>query len=300
MSTVTPRRDSGFTLIELLVVIAIIAVLIALLLPAVQAAREAARRVQCVNNLVQVGVALQNYESAHEMLPAGVVNPTGPIVDAPKGYHFSWMVQILPYIEQGNAFKRINFNAGVYDPANSTVRAHMISVFLCPSNPNFRGTSSAGGNNFAACHNDVEAPIDSKNKGTFFLNSHVRYEDITDGSSFTIFVGEKAHGGDLGWMSGTRATLRNTGSGVNFTRGAVTGGLAADDDGDAGRGGKAGAGADMDPDLYVGGFSSRHPGGANFLFGDGSVRFLKNSINPRILRRLAARADGDMISADQF
>src|SRR4051794_27503285 len=181
-----PRWRRAFTLIELLVVIAIIAVLIALLLPAVQAAREAARRVQCVNNLVQIGVALQNYESAHEMLPAGVINPTGPIVEAPKGYHMSWMVQILPYIEQGNAFKKINFNAGVYDPRNATVRAHQISIFLCPSNPGVRGSDGAGGNNFAACHNDTEAPIDAKNNGTFFLNSHVRYEDITDGSSFTI------------------------------------------------------------------------------------------------------------------
>ena len=89
--------SSGFTLIELLVVIAIIAVLIALLLPAVQAAREAARRAQCVNNLMQLGIAMQNYESSHEMLPPGVVNLTGPILDQPKGYHFGWLVQILPY-----------------------------------------------------------------------------------------------------------------------------------------------------------------------------------------------------------
>src|SRR3954451_14542119 len=94
------RSLPGFTLIELLVVIAIISVLIALLLPAVQAAREAARRVQCVNNLMQLGIALHNYESSYEMLPPGSVNPTGPIVNLPRGYHVSWMVQLLPFIEQ--------------------------------------------------------------------------------------------------------------------------------------------------------------------------------------------------------
>src|SRR4051812_26811224 len=93
-------RRGGFTLIELLVVIAIISVLIALLLPAIQAAREAARRVQCVNNLMQLGIALHNYESSYESLPPGVVNDTGPISNIPKGYHASWMLQLLPFLEQ--------------------------------------------------------------------------------------------------------------------------------------------------------------------------------------------------------
>src|SRR5213083_896811 len=97
-------RHRGFTLIELLVVIAIIAVLIALLLPAVQQAREAARRTQCKNNLMQLGLALHNYEMAYELLPPGSINPTGPIRNESKGYHMGWMVQILPYIDQGNVF----------------------------------------------------------------------------------------------------------------------------------------------------------------------------------------------------
>ena len=89
-------------------VIAIIAVLIALLLPAVQSAREAARRAQCCNNLMQIGLALQNYESAHEVLPPGVVNLTGPVLDQPKGYGFGWMTQILPYIEMRNVYNHFN------------------------------------------------------------------------------------------------------------------------------------------------------------------------------------------------
>jgi prepilin-type N-terminal cleavage/methylation domain-containing protein/prepilin-type processing-associated H-X9-DG protein len=302
MTIGTPRRRAGFTLIELLVVIAIIAVLIALLLPAVQSAREAARRAQCLNNLVQIGVAIQNYESAHEMLPPGVIDTAGPITNAARGYHYSWMVQILPYLEQSNTYKKINFKGGVYDPANVTVRAHSIAIFMCPSD-GFGGAAGAGNNNYAGCHNDVEAPIDVKNNGVFFLNSHVRMDDVTDGSSFTIFVGEKVRSGnDLGWMSGTNATLRNTGTRLN-NGSAATGRFAlpvGDEDDDEDQAKAAGPRGEADAALFVGGYNSRHAGGANFAFGDGSVRFIKTSISPKIFRRLGNRADGELISADQY
>src|SRR6516165_6794413 len=101
-------RARAFTLIELLVVIAIIAVLISLLLPAVQSAREAARRAQCCNNLMQVGIAVQSYESSHEILPPGVVNETSPVLDVPKGYGFGWMTQVLPYLEMKNVYNHFN------------------------------------------------------------------------------------------------------------------------------------------------------------------------------------------------
>ncbi len=99
---VVGRALRGFTLIELLVVIAIIAVLISMLLPAVQQAREAARRTQCKNNLMQIGLALHNYEMAFEILPPGCVNETGPIRNVEEGYHMSWIVQILPMLDQSN------------------------------------------------------------------------------------------------------------------------------------------------------------------------------------------------------
>jgi prepilin-type N-terminal cleavage/methylation domain-containing protein/prepilin-type processing-associated H-X9-DG protein len=273
------RPRTGFTLIELLVVIAIIAVLIALLLPAVQSAREAARRAQCVNNLMQISLALKNYEAAHEMLPPGVVNPTGPIKNTPQGYHVSWIVQILPYIEQRNIFSNVDFSAGMYQPNNVTVRAVRLNSFLCPSDAMAGGTSAdVGQSSYAGCHNDVEAPIAADNTGVFFLNSQVRYEDIPDGSSNTIFLGEKRlRGGELGWISGTRSTLRNTGTPVN---GAVLPTL-----------------KNNDP---VGGFSSAHPGGANHAFGDGSVRFLRSVISPAVYRHLGNRADGQIVSGDQF
>src|SRR5262249_29690801 len=161
-----------------------IAVLIALLLPAVQAAREAARRAQCVNNLMQLSIAVQNYESSNEVLPPGVVNDTDPVLSVPKGYHFGWMARILPYIERKTIYGKLNFSVGVYDGANETARQNAISTFLCPSDPGSRG----GGSSYAACHHHVEAPIAANNMGSFFLNSHIRYEDISDGSSSTIFL----------------------------------------------------------------------------------------------------------------
>jgi len=313
----TVVRSRGFTLIELLVVIAIIAVLIALLLPAVQAAREAGRRCQCINNLMQIGIAAKSYENSFESLPSGVVNPTGPIVDAPSGYHFNWISQLLPYLDARPVYRKFDFNTGVYAPQNGTARSIMLNVLMCPSGSlPFRmapigPNPSIGGNpaltSYAACYNDIEAPIDLKNTGVFFLNSRVRYEDIDDGSSNTIFFGEKlAEDTELGWASGTRSTLRNMGWMVNrkFKTTRLPSGAATTEVDDSigpmttvGVGGQAGE-APKTP--LVGGFSSRHPGGANFGFGDGSVRFIKSTASAKILQLLGNRADGELLSADQF
>jgi prepilin-type N-terminal cleavage/methylation domain-containing protein/prepilin-type processing-associated H-X9-DG protein len=294
---------AGFTLIELLVVIAIISVLIALLLPAVQAAREAARRAQCLNNMMQLSIAVQNYESSHEMLPPGVVNLTGPILDQPKGYHFGWMVQVLPYCELKNIYNHFNFKMGVYETQNFSTRTTLVRAFLCPSDPGAnRGPTGVAMNNYAGSHNAAEAPIAANNNGVLFLNSAIRYEDITDGSAQTIFMGEKLNDGlGEGWASGTRATLRNSGSGINRqTVPSLAGVLAADDDEAAVGGPKGGGAAAGDVLTFVGGYTSRHPGGANFAFGDGSIRFLKNTIGAGTFRLLANRADGEIISSDKF
>ncbi len=321
------RRPSftrpGFTLIELLVVIAIIAILIALLLPAVQQAREAARRTQCRNNLMQLGLALHNYEMAHETLPPGVSNPTGPILSKPDGYHMGWMTQILPYLEQQNAYKKIDFSRSVYAPENATVRAHIVPVVLCPSSPLASHVSMAMDgtqyaiNTYAGVHNDVEAPIDVNQNGVLFLNSAVKYEDVSDGSSNTIYVGEyrveqnQALGYNLGWMSGTRGTLRN--AVVIYRKPAATNGTSPNpagapntptpvfQDGDITTHG-AWEAIPVDPETklpsseYVGGFGSYHSGGAQFLLGDGSVRFISQNISVPVFRNLTNRKDGELIS----
>jgi len=287
------RNRRGFTLVELLVVIAIIGILIALLLPAVQAAREAARRSSCCNNLVQLGIAVHHYEAAHEMLPPGVVNAKGPIRNEPVGYHMSWLVQILPYIEDGNTYRHVNFSVGVYDPKNEAVRKVSRSYMVCPSDArgyrgNGGGSDKVGLSSYAGCHNGVEAPIDTTNQGVLFLNSHITTRDITDGSSFTLLAGEKRLAdADLGWMSGTRSTLRNTGTLINAT---LEPGLERLGYRDL---------PDQKPQtenpLYVGGFGSWHPGGANFVLVDGSVRFFSETIEQSIYEALGNRADGKLI-----
>ncbi|NOX53397.1 MAG: DUF1559 domain-containing protein [Planctomycetes bacterium] len=275
--------QAGFTLIELLVVIAIISLLVALLLPAVQQGREAARWTRCRNNLKQLGLALLNYEMVHGALPPGVVNPDGPIRSVPEGYHVSWTVQILPQLDLTPMFHRWDFARGVYDPANRPLARTQISVFLCPSDSASEAARPGAivSTNYAAVHNDAETPIDEDNNGVFFLNSVLSLRDIRDGATNTLLLGEKVIGPrELGWFSGTRSTLRNAGVPINYE----TEKLSSDQ----------WAQALADP-LYVGGFSSRHAGGASFCLGDGSVRFLNESITPEVLMRLANRDDGEIV-----
>jgi prepilin-type N-terminal cleavage/methylation domain-containing protein len=306
-STQTPRTRlrRGFTLIELLVVIAIIAVLIALLLPAVQQAREAARRTACQNNIVQLNIAIHNYEMAYRVLPPGSVNLEGPIkTEWAGGYHMSWAVQLLPYYDERNAFLKVDFTRSVYDEANTEVRRHEMPIFLCPSDPNSGSNNDLPGSNYVGIHHHTESPIALDNTGVLFLNSSVRYDQIIDGSSNTLFLGEKRlsnsegqNVSDLGWMSGTASMLRNPGMGINgdeIERRIVIPPVFDED-------------LDIEPDpdaevivdppeilLSVGGFGSSHTGGAHFAVGDGSVRFISENIDVTLLQHLCDRADREL------
>jgi prepilin-type N-terminal cleavage/methylation domain-containing protein len=210
------RREShqAFTLVELLVVIAIIGILVGLLLPAVQAAREAARRMQCSNNMLQLGVALHNYEMAHRRLPPGTVDTKGPIVHLPVGYHHGWIVQVLPMLDERVAYDLVDKKQSIYARANVPVRAYSIATLSCPSD-----FSQGPYSNYAGIHDSREVPIDVTNNGVLFLNSNIRFDDVIDGVTHTWFLGEKlVDASELGWSSGTRASLRNTGSGINLLK----------------------------------------------------------------------------------
>jgi prepilin-type N-terminal cleavage/methylation domain-containing protein/prepilin-type processing-associated H-X9-DG protein len=282
-----PRRTRhGFTLVELLVVIAIIGVLVALLLPAVQAAREAARRVSCLNNVAQLGLSLHNYEFHFEALPPGVTNPDGPIRNEPQGTHVSWIVKVLPYLEQNAMYRKFDQAAGAYADANAELRAIPISVLQCPSSamPNVNEAGTIAPSGYAGCHHDTEAPIDKDNHGLLYLNSKVRYSQIYDGSSMTILISEALTGpNSLGWVSGTRATLRNT-SAIERPQPYVPPATNPTPN-EQERSGS----------LFVGGFGSYHPGGVNVGFADGSSRFLSYSVDPAVLRLLGHRADGEIV-----
>lgn len=296
----------GFTLIELLIVVAIISILIALLLPAVQQATEAARRTQCKNNLAQLGVAMHNYHSNFQMLPPGCVNPTGPISNAGDGYHMSWIAQILPTLDAQAMFRLADFDSSVYSQTNDQVRSMSQRVWECPSE--YRPANDTPGTSYAGCTGAFNQPIGEDNTGMFFLNSSINYKQIRDGASNTILLGERLQtdnpfGNNLGWMSGTSATLRNTAIGINSQGGYSPARVRIgkrigqeyvdygdgdfDDDFDP-------ALAPPDAEFQTGGFSSNHTGGAQCCLADGSVRFLSENIAIDVFAMLGHRADGEI------
>lgn len=310
------NRRTAFTLVELLVVIAIIGVLVALLLPAVQAAREAARRMSCGNNLTQLIIAVHNYEMAHSVYPPGTIDAKGPIVNAPIGYHHNWIIQILPYVEQKNTWRAIDPKVGVYHPKNAPVANVPFPTLHCPSS----AAPQTGFSDYAGSHHDAEKAIDAKDNGVFFLNSRVRYDDVEDGSSHTIFLGEKlTDGWEISWLSGTRATLRNAGTAINsltYRDGLPRAGNPGDPlpppldfvpeideppapaDNPLGEvpaaegAAKTGTGVGPGNPGWVGGFGSDHPAGAMFAFGDGHVSFVRRGST--VLPQLAHRSDGQL------
>ncbi len=314
------HRRSGFTLIELLIVIAIIAVLIALLLPAVQSAREAARRIQCVNNLKQIGLALHNYQESRTSLPGAdmVFNVT----------EISALSNILPYLEQANVYNSINFDFSYQDPNNSTAMYTVINGFICPSDlpdaipslgaqTNYMANMGSGIVWQSAIGPNVGLP---QPNGVFYGDSATRFADITDGLSNTTFFSERV------LADGNNAIVSPIAD-VFFSPGFPV----TPDDAlqqclavniyDLNNQFPLFMGAPWlcgqhiflhvsPPNSRSCGFfvalravmppSSRHPGGVNVVFGDGSVKFIKDSINLPIWRALGTRSGGEVISADSY
>jgi prepilin-type N-terminal cleavage/methylation domain-containing protein/prepilin-type processing-associated H-X9-DG protein len=338
----------GFTLIELLVVIAIIAVLIALLLPAVQAAREAARRIQCVNNLKQLGLAVHNYISASNSLPPGRIwpNVNGSFPTIFSGaQNTTWFCLMLPLIEQGNLSNSFNFTLGSEGPnsplplgffANSTVAQTKMSVFQCPSdrslgfqiNPGYAGGAlsgviltkgnygvSWGNTNWGAQFDTGTPPTNLANlylPSAFGHNGQITLASITDGTSSTVITGEVLQGesGDIRgvmWSSipgggsfMTRFTPNGVidylsiKSGVDFLNNAP--GLFCVSEPVQGLPCFPGA---SDKGAFAAS-RSRHAGGVNVGMGDGSVRFVKNTISAQTWIAINTIQSGEVISSDSF
>jgi len=343
------RKSRGFTLIELLVVIAIIAVLIGLLLPAVQAAREAARRAQCVNNLKQLGLASHNYHDIAGKFPTNMY--LHPVMGPTTGMAWnnaSWLVLLLPQMEQQPLHNAVNFNMmmgtfigggwrwspqfSVGDP-NSTVRVTVLNSLICPSDdsPNIdntnpddlsgltaAGTSYVGnmGDNCLGCGgeilpaaygqvifcNDLNLPCRRPSLGHARITdaqinngspagsgvywawgSDVGINSITDGTSNTLMAGEQIRKVTQwnAWV-GANASIGSTAVPLNYKHRNAAGQI---ETGNWTR-------------QYS--FRSNHPGGANFCMADGSVKFLKTTINFAIYQALATRGNGEIVSSDAF
>lgn len=308
-------KSDGLTLIELLVVIAIIAVLIALLLPAVQQAREAARRAQCQNNMRQIGLAMHNYHSVHQVLPPGYAGTNlGTDPDREDlGRGWGWASFLLPYLEQNSTSDLINFDLNIEVDANATARVRRMSVFLCPSDPHSNVVfnvyaedqttiiTKVGGANYVGMFGtgEVGDALDVGN-GLFFRNSRIAFKDITDGTSKTIASGERSHN-----ISHATWTGRVSGAWLGATPPSEGGELKTPFDpepfcisilGPVGT--EDGARTPNDPIAHNEDYWSMHSGGVHMLMADGSVLFIKSQIDATLWQSLATRAGNEPVSAE--
>jgi prepilin-type N-terminal cleavage/methylation domain-containing protein/prepilin-type processing-associated H-X9-DG protein len=325
----------AFTLIELLVVIAIIAVLIGLLLPAVQKVREAASRMKCQNNLKQIGLALQTYHDANLRFPVGtalVGFPEGtpaasiPVARLNTGpYRPGLFAAILPYLEQENLYRGLAMDMAIDAEPNRTLGQTQIAMYLCPSNRHVYGLKKAphslplsdrtlqlAVNDYTGLNGSarlwVGAPGSGQiqDRGGFAERQNLRITDFTDGTSSTIDVTECLKFGRGVWIHG-RPHYNNAAYQINTLRGYNGGANGFEPDGRAGCAAASGYSqpcpiANSGPGFGVAGqwgISSDHPGGANALFVDGSVHFLRDTLSPETLTALATRDGGEVI-ADSY
>jgi prepilin-type N-terminal cleavage/methylation domain-containing protein len=331
-------RRNGFTLIELLVVIAIIAVLIALLLPAVQQAREAARRTQCKNQMKQVGLALHNYHDTINKFPAAIwwLAGSGPGSGAFVGTSYpqngflanmgpSWIMAILPYLDQGPLYAQMNFNVAVTNPLNAPFVAKTIPSLMCPSdgyasnsNPcTDMGTAMARGNYAAsgAAGGPSTTPMQSQygpaDRGLIGSNSSSALRDVTDGTSNSTAAWEIRAGVNAGDPRGVWASGRIGGGYIaNCWAAASLGSISGDcygiNEGNHPDGDDiwSVAASVEHPEIGMGGWGtgdgqsgpkSLHVGGVHALMADGAVRFVSQNIDSYTLRNLIAIGDGNPI-----
>ena len=328
------NRRSGFTLIELLVVIAIIAVLIALLLPAVQQAREAARRSECKNKLKQIGLALHNHHEAYSRLPPSAANDSPPFGTGGNNWGSSWMVFILPYVDQAAMFNKWAFTgqSGYTNNQNSngTCSGKKMTAYACPSSLRIQMSPSqptSWVSHYTAIAGAVDGAIPGfsdptrsvsgvpntgvgiiARSGCMFNLSQINFRDITDGTTNVMLVGEASGilfdtsgnpnlGWHPGWQHAWSMGCTNSFSGDRAFN-STTIRYSPNDFRNAGAG-------NIGWTQNVGGISdnqgvnhpltSNHVGGVHVLLGDGSVRMVSDNIDYATFARLAVRDDGQAL-----
>lgn len=316
----SPR--TAFTLVELLVVIAIIGILVALLLPAVQSAREAARRMECSNNLKQLGLALQTYHTAVESFPPGVINTSGSRFGTPRT---TWTVHLLPYLEQGNLFETFDFTASPgsggaiwTNPLNcqgaGATTPIQVKVLLCPSDggPKFHHhpdiNADYGRGNYAAFFGNLDAgaatpPYASGHLAApFQMNNAVRIDDIRDGASNTMLLGEVLRGitGDdrdyrgVHWYDHVGTSQIYTKYSPNSSSPDVLYPVWCPSQvNQPGQNLPCAAGSSSGADNSASS-RSRHSGGVLVVLGDGSVHFISDSVDIIVWQALGSITGGEV------
>ncbi|MCM2369365.1 DUF1559 family PulG-like putative transporter [Aporhodopirellula aestuarii] len=295
-SWVRPRGSRGFSLLEIVVVLGILAILLAISIPVLRDMRTLARRSNCEQNLIRLTLASQAYSVDHLHLPSGTFTGSanvlngesmpelaGPprsggenaqpdayltIASLPKGYHHNWISSLLPYCDREGMYQSIHFDVGVYAPQNAVTRDADIPFLRCPSSAERQKLNTSS---YVGLHASDARPIGIKNDGMLTLNRWLFPDDVPDGMAYTILLGEKLSPQqfDLGWMSGTRSSLRNAGTPINEP--------IADE-------------AYHDP-AFVGGLASLHAGGAFVALGDGSIEFLSDTIDMKVYQSRVSRND---------
>lgn len=249
------RPQVAFTLVELLVVISIIGTLIALLLPAVQAVREASRRMQCHNNLHQIGLALHNYHAAFRKLPPGAIEVRPQVRN---GKQLAWSAFVLPFLEQSSVYEGIDFEYPFDHPRNAEAGATAIETYLCPSTPRaiprHRGR---GATDYGGIYGERIVSRNFPPRGVMIHDHPIRFRDIIDGASTTLVIAEDANFPDGQWINGRN--LFDQAFPINRA-------------------------PEFENDIR-----SFHPAGANGLFADGSVQFLDENMDLELLAALCTR-----------
>ena len=251
----------GLSLVELLTVMALIGGLVAIALPAVQQARGQAERVQCINNLRQVGIALQNYHSSLDEFPIGCVEWRS---FDPDSRQLAWSAYLLPFLEQSNLLSAIDFELPFDHPANSVAATTTIEVFRCPTG--LRGQFALDGNavsDYGGIFGERISGPNSPAKGVMLIDIALREADVLDGLSNTLIVAEDTKSDDGSWINGRN--IFDQAFAIN-------------------------AGPDFENDIR-----SEHSGGANGVRCDGSVTFLSQNMDIQLLAAICTRAGRELI-----